>query len=405
MHPPSSSPSGLPDPYVLEASGLCRRFGEQVAVSELDLAVARGEYFCIVGPSGSGKSTLLRMLAGFERPDAGEIRLAGVQVGRLPPERRDLNTVFQGYALFPHLTVEENVQFGLRMKGVAPGDRRRRASEALELVGLAGYGSRKPATLSGGEQQRVALARAVVNRPAVLLLDEPLAALDRKLRLRMQDELLRIQRDVGITFLHITHDQQEALRLADRLAVMRRGRFLQVGPPSQVYHRPSTAFVAGFLGNANLLEGTRLEGWPPQVRLEEGVVLELPENPELPDGFRLPAPGERVELAIRPEAIGLAGREAGPEDEARPGGGENRIQGRLERRQALGGVEELTVQAGQLRLEVHVAAARSRSLPQPGEGVTLILPPEDLVPLAPDGTAFQEGRHEGHASTGIRTGR
>jgi ABC-type Fe3+/spermidine/putrescine transport system ATPase subunit len=401
MHPPSSGPSGSLVPYVLEATGLCRRFGDQVAVWELDLAVVRGEYFCIVGPSGSGKSTLLRMLAGFERPEAGEIRLAGVQVDGLPPERRDLNTVFQGYALFPHLTVEENVQFGLRMKGVAPGDRRRRASEALDLVGLAGYGPRKPATLSGGEQQRVALARAVVNRPAVLLLDEPLAALDRKLRLRMQDELLRIQRDVGITFLHITHDQQEALRLADRLAVMRRGRFLQVGPPSHVYHRPSTPFVADFVGNANLLEGIRLEGLPPRVRVEEGVVLELPANPELPDGFRLPAPGERVELAIRPEAIGLARLEEG----AGPGGGGNRIQGRLERRQALGGVEELTVQVGLLRLEVHVAAARSRSLPQPGEPVTLTLAPEDLVPLAPDGTGLQEGRGEGHASAGIRTRR
>lgn len=365
----SDSASRSPEGPILEATRLSRSFGDQVAVRELDLTVSRGEYFCIVGPSGSGKSTLLRMLAGFERPDAGEIRLAGMRVDQLPPERRDLNTVFQGYALFPHLSVGDNVAFGLRMKGVPRGDRKRRMEDALELVGLAGFQGRTPATLSGGEQQRVALARAVVNRPSVLLLDEPLAALDRKLRHRMQGELRRIQGEVGITFLHVTHDQQEALRLADRLAVMRQGRFLQVGPPPQVYHRPATHFVATFLGSANLLEGVRVEGDPPRVRLDAGPILTVE------GGVGLPEVGGAVLLAVRPEAIQVG-----------EGGGSggtplNRVEGRLERRQELGGIEELFVRMGPLLVEVHLPASRSRALPETGDPVTLVLDPADLVPL------------------------
>jgi spermidine/putrescine transport system ATP-binding protein len=369
MPPRPDSAARSSEGPVLEATRLSRNFGDQVAVRELDLTVSRGEYFCIVGPSGSGKTTLLRMLAGFERPDAGEIRLAGTRVDQVPPERRDLNTVFQGYALFPHLSVGDNVSFGLRMKGVPRGERKRRVEEVLELVGLAGFQGRAPATLSGGEQQRVALARAVVNRPSVLLLDEPLAALDRRLRHRMQDELRRIQGEVGITFLHVNHDQQEALRLADRLAVMRKGRFLQVGPPPQVYHRPATPFVATFLGSANLLPGVRVDGAPPRVRLDAGPILTV----EGGDG--LPEVGCAVLLAVRPEAIQVDG-----------GGGNvgtrvNRVEGRLERRQVLGGIAEIFVRLGPLLVEVHLPASRSRSLPAPGDPVTLVLDPADLVPL------------------------
>ncbi len=381
--PPSVAvPSGVP---VLEARALARRFGEKVAVHQLDLTLSRGEYFCIVGPSGSGKTTLLRMLAGFETPDEGEIRLEGTRVDGVPPERRDLNTVFQGYALFPHLSVEENVGFGLRMRGVARMERRLRVEEALSLVGLGGYGPRRPGTLSGGEQQRVALARAVVNRPAVLLLDEPLAALDRKLRFRMQDELRRIQGEVGITFLHITHDQQEALRLGDRLAVMHQGRFQQVGPPAEVYHRPATAFVAGFLGTANLLQGVRVPGEPPRVEVAEGIHLEV-----RPTGG-LPEVGAAVQLAIRPEAVGL---EPGVEEGGGPGPVPlpNRLSGRVVGRQPLGGMEELRVRVGALELEVHRATSPSRDLPREGAPVTLHLDPADLVPLRPEEEQPGSGR-------------
>jgi spermidine/putrescine transport system ATP-binding protein len=370
---PSPRPDSTGDPPVLEGLGLTRRFGDTAAVAGVDLAVARGEYFCIVGPSGSGKSTLLRMLAGFETPDTGEIRLAGRRVDGLPPEKRDLNTVFQGYALFPHLSVAENVGFGLRMRGIPREERRRAVQEALSLVRLGGYGERFPRTLSGGEQQRVALARAVVNRPTVLLLDEPLAALDRKLRTRMQEELRRIQREVGITFIHVTHDQQEALRLGDRLAVMHEGRFLQVGPPARVYQRPATTFVADFLGTANLLDGVVAEGGGSTVRVGDGILLTVAAD----DG--LPPPGSRIRLALRPEAVGLL-----------PGAGAdgpgNVLRGRVERREAVGGFEELFVRVGPLLLEVHLASSPSRRVPGSGEEVHLWVDPSDLVLLQDPGT-------------------
>ncbi len=394
--PPSGAdPTGAP---VLEARALARRFGEKVAVHRVDLSLSRGEYFCIVGPSGSGKTTLLGMLAGFETPDQGEIRLEGTRVDRVPPERRDLNTVFQGYALFPHLSVAENVGFGLRMRGVGREERRSRVEEALTLVGLGGYGPRGPGTLSGGEQQRVALARAVVNRPAVLLLDEPLAALDRKLRLRMQDELRRIQGEVGITFLHITHDQQEALRLGDRLAVMHQGRFQQVGPPAEVYHRPATAFVAGFLGTANLLHGVRIPGEPPRVEVEGGIRLEVGATGALPEV------GASVQLAIRPEAVGVEAAEAAEAAGKAPGPapGGNRLAGEVVDRQPLGGVEELRVRVGGLELEVHRPTSPSRALPQRGARVTLHLDPADMVLLRPEGDPVGGEEDGGHEAGGGR---
>ena len=231
-------------------------FGESiVAVDGADLVVDDGELFAILGPSGSGKTTVLRMIAGFERPSAGTIELSGVDVTELPARRRDVNTVFQEYALFPHMTVLQNVEYGLKVRGVPKSERRTRAGEALEMVRLADYGPRKPAQLSGGQRQRVALARALVGRPRVLLLDEPLGALDLKLREQMQVELKAIQREVGITFVIVTHDQDEALTLCDRLAVFNSGRIEQIGKARDVYENPANRFVADFVGTSNVFDG------------------------------------------------------------------------------------------------------------------------------------------------------
>ncbi|MGI8421949.1 MAG: ABC transporter ATP-binding protein [Gaiellaceae bacterium] len=256
----------------VRVAGIRKTYGDVVAVDHVDLDVRRGEFFTLLGPSGSGKTTTLRLIAGFERPDAGRIELRGVDVAQLPPYERDVNTVFQDYALFPHMTVLENVAYGLRVRGVGKRERRARAGEALELVQLGGYGERKPVQLSGGQRQRVALARAIVNRPQVLLLDEPLGALDLKLRQEMQIELKRIQGEVGITFLYVTHDQEEALTMSDRLAVFNAGRIEQVGAPSEVYERPATEFVAGFVGVSNVLEreGRRYTVRPEKIRILDG---------------------------------------------------------------------------------------------------------------------------------------
>jgi putative spermidine/putrescine transport system ATP-binding protein len=234
--------------------GLRKNYGDVVAVDSIDLDIPAGEFFTMLGPSGSGKTTTLRLIAGFEIPDAGEVRLGGVDVAKEPPSSRDVNTVFQDYALFPHMTVHDNIDYGLRVKKVAKPERRSRTEEALEMVRLTGYGDRKPAQLSGGQRQRVALARAIINRPRVLLLDEPLGALDLKLREEMQIELKRIQQEVGITFVYVTHDQEEALTMSDRLAVFNNGRIEQVGPPAEVYEHPASVFVAGFVGTSNVLE-------------------------------------------------------------------------------------------------------------------------------------------------------
>jgi putative spermidine/putrescine transport system ATP-binding protein len=235
--------------------GVRKTFGEVVAVDRVDLDVFEGEFFSMLGPSGSGKTTCLRMIAGFEAPSSGRIELGGVDVSRLPPYDRDVNTVFQDYALFPHMTVAENVEYGLRVKKVPREERRSRARDALAMVRLGGFGSRRPAALSGGQRQRVALARALVNRPKVLLLDEPLGALDLKLRQEMQIELKAIQQEVGLTFIYVTHDQEEALTMSDRIAVFSQGRIEQVGSPADVYERPATGFVAGFVGVSNVLGG------------------------------------------------------------------------------------------------------------------------------------------------------
>jgi putative spermidine/putrescine transport system ATP-binding protein len=243
---------GTPDIRLVE---LAKRYGDVRAVDGVDLEVAPGEFFTLLGPSGSGKTTTLRLIAGFELPDAGRVELGGRDVSRAPAYARDVNTVFQDYALFPHMSVEENVEYGLRVRKVAKEERRDRVADALAMVQLSGFEGRKPAQLSGGQRQRVALARALVNRPKVLLLDEPLGALDLKLRQAMQIELKEIQQQVGLTFLYVTHDQEEALTMSDRLAVFNRGRIEQVGSPADVYERPATGFVAGFVGVSNVLEG------------------------------------------------------------------------------------------------------------------------------------------------------
>jgi putative spermidine/putrescine transport system ATP-binding protein len=259
---------GVPD---IRVAGLTKSYGDVVAVDAIDLDIPAGEFFTMLGPSGSGKTTTLRMIAGFEIPDSGTIELAGEDVSRLPPYDRPVNTVFQDYALFPHMTVQDNVEYGLRVKKVGKGERRERAQSALEMVRLAGYGGRKPAELSGGQRQRVALARAIVNRPKVLLLDEPLGALDLKLRQEMQIELKSIQREVGITFVYVTHDQEEALTMSDRIAVFNQGRIEQVGPPADVYEHPQSEFIAGFVGVSNVIErdGRRYTVRPEKINLLE----------------------------------------------------------------------------------------------------------------------------------------
>jgi putative spermidine/putrescine transport system ATP-binding protein len=287
----ATSPGSAPG---VRLRGLRKEFGPVVAVAGLDLDVADGEFFALLGPSGSGKTTVLRMIAGFEVPTAGTVQLGGVDATREPPFRRDVNTVFQDYALFPHMSVEDNIAYGLRVKRVPKPERARRVGETLEMVRLTGYGRRRPHELSGGQRQRVALARALVNRPRVLLLDEPLGALDLKLREQMQVELKGIQRDVGITFLFVTHDQDEALTLCDRLAVLRDGGLEQVGAAADVYERPRTRFVAEFVGTSNVLTGAA-------ARALLGIESVRPEKIRLLDGDR--QPGEIVADGVVREVV------------------------------------------------------------------------------------------------------
>jgi spermidine/putrescine transport system ATP-binding protein len=281
--------------------GVTKRFGAATAVDDLNLTIAPGEFFSLLGPSGCGKTTTLRMVAGFEQPTAGEVFLEGKPVATVPPFKRNVNTVFQSYALFEHLDVRNNVAFGLKRRKVAPAEIETRVAEALELVQLRGREAARPNELSGGQRQRVALARALVNRPAVLLLDEPLGALDLQLRKQMQVELKAIQREVGITFLYVTHDQEEALAMSDRIAVMDAGVVVQCGTPEEVYERPVKPFVAGFIGISNLMAGTAEDGG---VRLSTGALCAAPMPADC-------APGAAVQLSVRPEKIWLDEHEDG----------------------------------------------------------------------------------------------
>jgi spermidine/putrescine transport system ATP-binding protein len=283
-------------------SNVTKRFSDTVAVDDVSLEIAPSTFFAMLGPSGCGKTTTLRMIGGFEDPTEGRIELAGQDVTHVPPYRRNVNTVFQSYALFPHLSIGKNVGFGLARKKVSKAEIRQRVGEALELVELGAMADRKPGQLSGGQQQRVALARALVNRPRALLLDEPLGALDLKLRKQLQLELGHIQREVGITFVHVTHDQEEAMSMADTIAVMNDGRIEQLGSPTDLYERPRTAFVANFLGACNLMEG--------KVVARASDLVEL----ETPDGNRLHVPADRllegsdgtVRVGVRPEKLRIA---------------------------------------------------------------------------------------------------
>jgi spermidine/putrescine transport system ATP-binding protein len=294
-------PAATPDVRLIE---LTKRFREIVAVDAVSLDIRIGEFFSLLGPSGCGKTTTLRMIGGFELPTSGRIELRGRDVTMEPPERRPVNMVFQSYALFPHLSVFDNVAFGLRRRKVPDSDVRRRAGAALELVRLTGYDRRGPGELSGGQQQRVALARALVCEPTVLLLDEPLGALDLKLRRQLQVELKRVQVEVGITFVYVTHDQEEALALSDRIAVMNGGHIEQLGTPEELYDRPRTRFVADFIGTTNLLSGTVASV------TSDGAILDLEAGGRCVVGADGLAPGAVVEIAVRPEALELIPRPA-----------------------------------------------------------------------------------------------
>ncbi len=291
-------------PPAIELIDVTKRYGDAVALDGVSLRIETGEFFCLLGPSGCGKTTTLNLIGGFVPLTSGELRIEGHRVNDLPPHRRNVNTVFQNYALFPHMSVAENVEFGLRMEGLRGDEIRRRSSEYLELVGLAGYQDRYPSQLSGGQAQRVALARALAKRPAVLLLDEPLGALDLKLRKQMQVEFARIHRQVGTTFVFVTHDQEEALSMATRIAVMAGGQVRQVGPPREIYQRPVDRFVADFIGESNFLDGQlTTNGTGPGFRLRDGTVVPVPDHDA--------AAAHRVALMIRPESVGV-GRDAPP---------------------------------------------------------------------------------------------
>jgi spermidine/putrescine transport system ATP-binding protein len=353
-----------------------KRFGDMVAVDHIDLEVVDGEFFSLLGPSGCGKTTTLRMIGGFEAPTSGLIELQGQDVTWLPPYKRNVNTVFQNYALFPHLTIYENVAFGLRRKGTKDSEVRSRVTDMLRLVELPGYESRRPTQISGGQAQRVALARALINKPAVLLLDEPLGALDLKLRKQMQVELKRIQQEVGITFIYVTHDQEEAMTMSDRIAVMNRGRYEQLGEPEVLYERPTTRFVAGFLGVSNLLPGT-VEG-------EDGGYSAV----RLSDDTRVRAPramvGDRstVSVGVRPEKIRLHATDVEPPS------GHNLLAGVVRDASYLGVSTQYQIEArGGATITVYeqnVERATKAELWAPGEDVRLAWSPDHTFVVTED---------------------
>jgi spermidine/putrescine transport system ATP-binding protein len=360
-------------------------FGETVAVDDLSLDIPEGEFFSMLGPSGCGKTTTLRMIGGFEEPTRGTIYLRGRDVTDLPPYKRDVNTVFQSYALFPHLNVFENVAFGLRRRKVAKDEIEARVKEVMRLVDLVGFERRKPSQMSGGQQQRVALARALVNSPKVLLLDEPLGALDLKLRKQMQLELKRIQSEVGITFIYVTHDQEEAMTMSDRLAVMRLGKIEQIGPPEEVYESPTTEFVAGFLGASNMLEGEMKEraNGMATVLLTGGHVVRLPAE-------RAPfQTGTSVKVGVRPEKVHIA--PLGTDTEAEPRSGFNSITGLLRMSTYIGVSHQYKVEGpGGHTFTVWVQNLGDTPAPHPGERVRLSWQWEHTFAVLPQGDLSME---------------
>jgi spermidine/putrescine transport system ATP-binding protein len=394
----TGDPAGGGPPSV-ELRGVTKRFDDFVAVDGIDLAFRQGEFFTLLGPSGCGKTTTLRMIAGFEEPSEGDVLIEGADVAGLPAHRRPTNTVFQTYALFPHLSVRDNVAFGLRRKKVPKDEIGRRVDGELERVGLAAEGNRRPAQLSGGQQQRVALARALVNLPKVLLLDEPLGALDQKLRKGLQIELKRIQREVGITFVYVTHDQEEALTMSDRIAVMNRGAIEQIGVPEDVYERPETTFVAGFIGVSNLMPGTvsSVSAGRAEVELESGVGVEASA-----DGL---VPGERCHAVVRPEKLRIARVEDPPVD------GRPSVEGVVDASVYLGTTTQIVVRlAGDVPMTVLVPnadEAERQRLPGGGASVRLSWAPEHIhlvresaaVSADPDEAAARQGQGFGTQAT------
>jgi spermidine/putrescine transport system ATP-binding protein len=351
-----ATPAERPQAPDVRIENVTKRFDGVVAVDDLSLEIPRGSFFAMLGPSGCGKTTTLRMIGGFEAPTQGRIFLGDRDVVGLPPYKRDVNTVFQSYALFPHLTIAENVGFGLRRRGIKGKTLSGRVSSVLEKVGLAGFEKRKPGQLSGGQQQRVALARALVNSPRVLLLDEPLGALDLKLRKQMQLELKAIQHEFGITFIHVTHDQEEAMTMADTIAVMQGGRIDQLGTPNELYERPRTAFVAGFLGVSNLLHGTVSS--PTSVRLEKGDEVTV-----APDA--LAGRTGKVAVGIRPEKLRL-----GPADR-------NAFSGRVREVAYVGVSTQYIVETAAGALTVYLQNTQPGAAAiAPGTGVELSFAPE-----------------------------
>jgi spermidine/putrescine transport system ATP-binding protein len=347
----AAEPRGTAD---VRLERVTKRFDDVVAVDDLSLEIERGSFYALLGPSGCGKTTTLRMIGGFEEPTAGAIYLGEREVSGTPPYKRDVNTVFQSYALFPHLSIFENVAFGLRRKGTRGGELKGKVEEMLKLVQLAGYGKRKPRQLSGGQQQRVALARALVNSPRVLLLDEPLGALDLKLRKEMQLFIKRLQHDVGITFIHVTHDQEEAMTMADSIAVMNDGRIEQLGPPAELYERPATPFVAGFLGVSNLLPGV-VEG-PDAVRLADGTLVRA----------QVKGKSGQVAAGVRPEKLSI-GRD----------GGVNELAGKVVESAYIGVATQLVVDTGAGTVQVFAQNIDSGGgVPATGSNVILSWSPE-----------------------------
>ena len=365
-----------------------KKFGETAAVDHINLEVRDGEFFSLLGPSGCGKTTTLRMIGGFDQPTSGLIELQGEDVTWLPPYRRNVNTVFQNYALFPHLTIYENIAFGLRRKGVKDSDVKGRVTDMLRLVELPGFEARKPTQISGGQAQRVALARALINRPAVLLLDEPLGALDLKLRKQMQVELKRIQQEVGITFIYVTHDQEEAMTMSDRIAVMNAGRYEQLGDPESLYERPTTRFVAGFLGISNLIPATveGSDGAYATARLSDDARIKVPRN--LLNGTT------SVSIGVRPEKIRLSERSV------EPPAGHNRLVGVVRDASYLGVSTQYLVESrgGNLTVyEQNVERATKAELWARGDEVQMTWSPDHSFVVPADGSGPVDDPHGGPA--------
>jgi spermidine/putrescine ABC transporter ATP-binding subunit len=383
--PPAHAVNMVTDTPAVRLSHLTKRYGDVLALDDVSLSIGAGEFLSILGPSGSGKTTTMRMIGGFERPDVGTVEIAGTDVGHLPPYRRDVNTVFQSYALFPHMTVEDNVAYGLKMKGVSKRERYAQATAMLELVQLTGHAARRPGQLSGGMKQRVALARALVNHPSVLLLDEPLGALDRKLREEMQIELRRIQTTVGITFVYVTHDQEEALSMSDRIVVMRNGRIVQIGSPSDVYDGPATLWVSDFVGSSSHITGT-VAAVGASFRLDTDLapVDAAWASPGL-------AVGDRAVAVIRPEHIEV--------DTASDAVGANAVRVTVEEILNMGSQAKVVARTpGGTELVANVLRKELDEIVRPGEAVTMRFKSDVVRLYPPDAVVADEAEPEATAA-------